>query len=148
VPTQKPPYSFFGPNRFDLTPFKALNTCDSQFPNLPPKKSSADPFPFHKKGQLSAAAPVFCPADQEVVVTAAPSITTTANTVEKVVESTVQAPNLEPVVAVESTVQAPNPKPIVAVAITPRYVAIKPDPGTPIKAEICEFSFPAILYIC
>jgi hypothetical protein len=118
VAPQKAPDSFFGPNRFDLTPFKALNTFDNESPTAAPKIPSSEPFPFHEKSQLSTAAPVFCPANQQTSSTVAPL--TARNTVGKAVGNAVQTPCLE-----------------LVVALKPNSVAIKPDPGTPIKAEIC-----------
>ncbi|EPE27304.1 hypothetical protein GLAREA_03219 [Glarea lozoyensis ATCC 20868] len=44
VENHKRPYSFYGPNRFDLTPFKSMNTFQNESPCAPPKPPTAEEF--------------------------------------------------------------------------------------------------------
>jgi hypothetical protein len=50
----------------DLTPFKALNAPDYQTTLALSKNSSPEPVLSHNKSKLSAAAPVFVPANQDI----------------------------------------------------------------------------------
>jgi hypothetical protein len=146
VVAQKQPYSFFGHNRFDLTPFKSPQTFDDQSPSAPPKKQSSEPFPFHDKSKLIEAAPVCDPSNQQAGVTVA--ATTTTNTIEKGVASKFQAPKPEPLVPGNYWFRGTHPYGLCGAAAAPGYIAIKQDPGTPIKAETCECELPRMFNFC